>query len=105
MKIYKKELDDVIEFILTHDSVKYNYANYLRLLEEHQRELTALYGDTKDNINRKYYNDQLNKLYSKIGNKILFNYKIYQSLDLMEREKEFLKKHINEMNLELLIIK
>ena len=97
MFLYKKELDEIIEFILSHDSVKYNYANYLRLLEEHQRELTAIYGNTKDNINRKYYNDQLNKLYSKIGNEILSNYKIYQSMDLMEREKSFLKKHINEM--------
>ena len=97
MSIYKKELNKIIEFILSHDSVKYNYANYLRLLEEHQRELTAIYGNTKDNINRKYYNAQLNKLYSKIGNEILSNYKIYQSMDLMEREKSFLKKHINEM--------
>lgn len=97
MSIYKNELDEIIEFILSHDSVKYNYANYLRLLEEHQRELNTIYGNTKDNINRKYYNDQLNKLYSKIGNEILSNYKIYQSMDLIEREKSFLKKNINEM--------
>lgn len=97
MSMYKKELDEIIEYILSHDSVKYNYANYLRLLEEHQRELTAIYGNTKDNLNRKYCNDQLNKLYSKIGNEILSNYKIYQSMDLMEREKSFLKKHINEL--------
>ena len=95
---YKKELDSIIEYILLHDSVKYNYANYLKLLETHQKELTELYGMTKDNKNRKYYNDQLNRLYTKIGNEILSNYKNYQAMDLMAREKSFLKKHINELN-------
>lgn len=97
MKPYKDELDNIIHFILSHDSVKYNYANYLRLLEEHQKELTSLYGMTKDNKSRKYYNDQLNRLYTKIGNEILSNYKKYQAMDLMAREKSFLSKHIKEL--------
>jgi len=97
IKPYKEQLDTIIHFILSHDSVKYNYANYLRLLEEHQKELINLYGMTKDNKNRKYYNDQLNRLYSKIGNEILSNYKKYQALDLMTREKSFLSKHIKEL--------
>jgi len=99
MKPYKEELDNIIHFILSHDSVKYNYANYLRLLEEHQKELTSLYGMTKDNKSRKYYNDQLNRLYTKIGNEILLNYKKYQAMDLMAREKSFLSKHIKELKL------
>lgn len=98
MEPYKEELDSIIKYILMHDSVKYNYANYLKLLETHQKELTDMYGMTIDNKNRKYYNDQLNRLYSKIGNEILSSYKKYQSMELMEREKEFLKRYIKEMN-------
>lgn len=98
MKPYKEQLDRIIHYILMHDSVKYDYANYLRLLEQHQKELNQLYGNSKNNQERKYYNDQLNKLYSKIGNEILHNYKVYQSMDFMDREREFLKKHINELN-------
>lgn len=98
MKPYKQELDNIIHYILSHDSVKYNYANYLRLLEEHQKELNNLYGMSNANRQRKYYNDQLNRLYSKIGNEILTNYKKYQAMDLMEREKSFLSKHIKELN-------
>lgn len=98
IKPYKDELDTIIKYILMHDSVKYNYAKYLRLLSEHQKELTAIYGSSSKNKNSDYYNNQLNKLYSKIGNEILSNYKIYQSSDAMKKEKEFLKKHINELN-------
>lgn len=98
MEPYKNRIDNIIHFILSHDSVKYDYANYLRLLEEHQKELNIIYGNTKDNKERKYYNDQLNRLYSKIGNEILSNYKIYQSMNLMDREKSFLSKHIKELN-------
>lgn len=95
---YKEELNSIIEYILMHDSVKYNYANYLKLLETHQKELTDMYGLTESNKNRKYYNDQLNRLYSKIGNEILSSFKNYQSMELINKEKEFLKRHIKEMN-------
>lgn len=95
---YKDELNDIIKYILLHDSVKYNYANYLKLLDTHQKELTNLYGQTPDNISRKYYNDQVQRLYSKIGNEILSSFKKYQSLESVEKEKEFLKRHIKDMN-------
>lgn len=98
MSIHKKELDSIIKYILMHDSTKYEYAKYLRLLEQHQKELNQLYGSSKSNQERKYYNDQLNRSYSKIGNEILQNYKRYQAMDFMDNEKEFLKKHINELN-------
>jgi hypothetical protein len=97
MKLYKNELDDIIKYILMHDSVKYNYSKYLRLLDEHQKELTAIYGESSSNKNKNYYENQLNKLYSKIGNEILFNYKIYQSTGFMNREKDFISKHINDL--------
>lgn len=95
---YKNDLYNIINYILMHDSVKYNYANYLKLLKEHQKELIQIYGDGKDNKNQKYYENQLNKLYSKIGNEILSNYKIYNSMGIIERETSFISKHINELN-------
>lgn len=95
---YKNNLNKIIKFILMHDSVKYDYANYLRLLEQHQKELNQIYGQSDSNKRKKYYNEQLNRLYSKIGNEILSNFKKYQALEFMEREKQFLQKHINELN-------
>jgi hypothetical protein len=95
---YKKDLDAIINYILMHDSVKYNYANYLKLLTEHQKQLLQVYGDSKDNKNQNYYNNQLNKLYSKIGNEILQNFKIYNSIGIIEKETLFLKKHIIDLN-------
>ena len=97
MNMYRDGLDNIIHYILLHDSVKYQYANYLKLLDKHQIELNQLYGMTKENKNKKYYNDQLNRLYSKIGNEILSNYKIYKSMNLINREKSFLQKHIKEL--------
>lgn len=95
---YIDELNGIINYILMHDSIKYDYANYLKLLESHQKELNQVYGQSNSNKNRNYYNNQLNKLYSKIGNEILHSYKIYASLDFMKREKIFLQKHINDFN-------
>ena len=98
MNLYRKDLDAIIDFILSHDSVKYDYANYLKLLDKHQKELNTLYGNSKSNQERKYYNDQKNRLYSKIGNEILANYKKYQAMDFMQREKSFLNKNIRSLN-------
>ena len=98
MNMYRKDLDNIIEFILSHDSVKYDYANYLKLLDKHQKELNTLYGNSRSNQERKYYNDQKKRLYSKIGNEILSNYKIYQAMNFMDREKQFLNKNINNLN-------
>ena len=94
---YKDQLNNIIQYILLHDSTKYQYAKYIKLLEEHQKELNSIYGTSLSNKNKYYYNNQLNKLYSKIGNEILSNYKIYRSMETMEREKEFLKKHIKDL--------
>lgn len=98
MNLYRKDLDAIIDFILSHDSVKYDYANYLKLLDKHQKELNTLYGNSKSNQEKKYYNDQKNRLYSKIGNEILANYKKYQAMDFMQREKSFLNKNISSLN-------
>lgn len=98
MDFLRNDLDRIIEFILLHDSVKYDYAKYLKLLSEHQNELNSLYGMTADNQKRKYYEEQKKRLYSKIGNEILANYKRYQSIDFIERESQFLNRHISELN-------
>lgn len=95
MLLYKKELNNIIQYVLMHDSIKYDYSKYLILLKEHQKELQNMYGNSKYN---NYYANQLNRLYSKIGNEILNNYKIYNSIDVMKKEKDFLKKHIHELN-------
>lgn len=92
---YKEELNKIIEYILLHDSVKYTYSKYLNILKQHQQELESVYGKSKY---RNYYENQLNKLYSKIGNEILNNFKVYNSKDKTQKELEFLKKHIVDMN-------
>ena len=96
MDLYRDDLKLIIDYILMHDSVKYSYAKYLKLLNEHQKELRAIFGSSK-NPEKNYYNNQLNKLYSKIGNEILKNYKKYMSQNNIEREIEFLKKHILDL--------
>lgn len=95
MDPYRNDLKLIIDYILMHDSVKYSYAKYLKLLKEHQKELNSVYGSIRD-PEKNYYDNQLNKLYSKIGNDILRNYKDYKSKNTMDREKEFIKKHIME---------
>jgi|GEM_PF-1747151 len=98
MKPYKKQIDNVIEYILSHDSIKYQYAEYDLLLQKNQKKMRDMYGNTKENLELKYYKDQINKLYSKIGNEILTNFKVYQSQSLLDRERIFLNKNIDKMN-------
>lgn len=95
---FKNDLDDVISYILKHDSIVYDYEKYYNVLKEHQNELNALYGNSKENEKEKYVLEHIEKLYSKIGNDILSNYKIYKSTNQMLREQTFLSKHINELN-------
>ena len=97
MNPYRNLLDNIIDFILKSDNIKYSYENYYRMLIDYQKKLTAVYGNSDANKNNKYVEEQLNKLYSKIGNDILTNFKVYNSMKAIEKEKEFLKKHIMEM--------
>jgi hypothetical protein len=95
---YKDEIDSIIEFILSHDSLKYKFAEYQILLQKQQQKFQNMYGNTKDNKMSKYYTSQINKLYSKIGNEILHMFKVYQSKDKMSKEISFLKKNIFKLN-------
>ena len=54
MNLYRKDIDAIIEYILSHDSVKYDYAKYLQMLDKHQKELNALYGMSESNRKSKY---------------------------------------------------
>lgn len=98
MREFKPDIDAVIEYILSHDSIKYKFEEYRIMLMEKQKEINAMYGATKKNVANKYFNDQVKKIYSKIGNDILNNFKIYQSSEPMQREINFLKKHIIDLN-------
>ena len=46
---YKDQLNNIIQYILLHDSTKYQYAKYIKLLEEHQKELNSIYGTSLSN--------------------------------------------------------
>lgn len=98
LKPYKNELNSIIDFILVNDPIKNNYENYYNLLKEHQRELTSVYGESNANKNEKYVTEQIQRLYSKIGNDILTNFKRYSSQEQMQKEINFLNKNIFKMN-------
>ena len=95
---YKNKIDAIINYILMSDNIKYDYEKYYNYLNDFQKQLNMVYGNSDANKNNKYVDDQLNKLYTRIGNDILHNFKVYNSLEVIDREKEFLKKHIMEMN-------
>lgn len=91
----RSDIDKIIEKILYHDTIKYEFEKYYHHLEEIEREQKKMYGNSKDN---KYIENKMKRLYSKIGNDILYNFKVYNSKDFLERQKEFLKVNIMNIN-------
>lgn len=91
----RKDIDKIIEKILYHDKIKYDFEKYYHSLESIEREQKKLYGNSKNN---KYIENKMKRLYSKIGNDILYNFKVYNSKDFLEYQKEFLE--INIMNMD-----
>ena len=89
-----KDINKIIDKILYHDTIKYEFEKYYHHLEEIEREQKKIYG----NSNNKYIENKMKRLYSKIGNDILHNYKVYNSKEFIEHHKEFLK--INIMNMD-----
>lgn len=87
MKPLKNKLDNIIEYILKHSSIKYDYEEYYNSLIFHQKELKRMYGESKSN---NYLDNQLQRLYAKIGNDILSEFKIYRSIPFIENQREFL---------------
>lgn len=91
----RMDIDKIIEKILYHDTIKYEFEKYYHFLESIEREQKKMYGNSKNN---KYVENKMKRLYSKIGNDILYNFKVYNSKDFLEHQKEFLK--INIMNMD-----
>ena len=90
----RKDIDKIIEKILYHDTIKYEFEKYYHQLEIIQREQKKLYG----NSNNHYIDNKMRKLYSKIGNDILYNFKVYNSKEFLDYHKEFLKVNIMNMD-------
>lgn len=91
----RKDIDTIIEKILYHDTIKYEFEKYYHSLESIEREQKKIYGNSKNN---KYIENKMNRLYSKIGNDILYNFKVYNSKQFLDYQKEFLE--INIMNMD-----
>lgn len=91
----RKDINKIIDKILYHDTIKYEFEKYYHHLEEIEREQKKVYGNSPNN---KYIENKMKRLYSKIGNDILHNYKVYNSKEFIEHHKEFLS--INIMNMD-----
>lgn len=91
----RTDIDKIIDKILYHDTIKYEFEKYYHHLEEIERQQKKMYGNSKNN---NYIENKMNRLYSRIGNDILYNYKVYNSKDFLIHQKEFLKVNIMNMD-------
>ncbi|MDD3392479.1 MAG: hypothetical protein PHE54_02960 [Bacilli bacterium] len=89
-------LDEIIASILSSPKVVNNYYNYLKILHDIDFDIKEYYGESSYN---NYVDNQIKKLYSKIGNEILSQYKGYNSENYLSSQKEFLSKNIFKLNL------
>ena len=89
-------IDSIIGDILSHPSIRKYYYDYINVLHNIDRQNVQYYGVSKDND---YTNNQIHKLYSKIGNDILSNYKNYKNELYLENQKQFLSKNIFKLDL------
>jgi hypothetical protein len=95
MKKHKAGIDQIIEFILSHYSLRYKYERYYLRLQDFCKLSEKMYGKSQ----KDYAENQINNLYERIGNDILKNYKIYNSNPFLETEREFLKNNIMTLKL------
>lgn len=91
----RKDIDKIIEKILYHNTIKYDFEKYYHSLESINREQKKMYGNSKNN---NYVENKMKRLYSKIGNDILYNFKVYNSMSFLEHQKEFLEVNILNMD-------
>lgn len=89
-------IDSIITDILNNPAIVDSYYKYIEKLHDIDFENNQYYGASSDN---NYVNNQIKKLYSRIGNDILSNYKNYKSEIFLNYQKEFLSKNINKLNL------
>lgn len=95
MKKHKEEIDQIVEYILSHYSLRYKYERYYFKLHDFNKLNEKMYGKSQKN----YVENQLNNLYERIGNDFLKGYKIYNSKSFIETEREFLKNNIMTLKL------
>ncbi len=93
MQKNKKDIDEIINYILSHYNLRYKFESYYHKLNEFKNLAEKVYG--KSSIN--YVENQINKLYENIGNDILKSYKVYKSSSFLENEQDFLSQNIFSM--------
>lgn len=89
-------IDSIISDILNHQHIVNSYYKYIEKLHDIDFQNKQYYGYSKDD---NYVNNQIKKLYSRIGNDILSHYKSYKSKLFLNNQKEFLSKNIFKLNL------
>ena len=89
-------LDDIIKEILGHPKLSYSYKNYELTLEKIDKQNKEYYGKSKEDD---YKEKQIHKLYSRIGNDILKEFKALRSENFLSNQKEFLSKNIFKLKL------
>lgn len=94
LKKVRPLIDSIITDILNNPDIVDSYYKYIKKLHDIDFENKQYYGTSNDN---NYVDNQIKKLYSKIGNDILSNYKNYKSEVFLSYQKEFLSKNINKL--------
>ena len=89
-------IDSIISDILNHQKIVSSYYKYIEKLHDIDFQNKQYYGYSIDD---NYVNNQIKKLYSRIGNDILSYYKGYKSEIFLNNQKEFLSKNIFKLNL------
>lgn len=92
----RPQIDSIIDDILNNPKVVNNYYKYIQKVHDINFQNKEYYGYSKDN---NYVDNQIKKLYSKIGNDILNHYKGYKSEQFLNNQKEYLSKNIFKLNL------
>lgn len=84
-------IDEIITEILTNKKVFNSYKNYTDTLDKIDNQNQDYYGYSKED---NYVDDNIKKLYSKIGNNILKEFENYKSEIYLSYQTEFLSKNI-----------
>lgn len=92
----RPQIDSIIDDILSSSKVVNSYYKYIEKVHDINFQNKEYYGYSKDN---NYVDNQIKKLYSKIGNDILNHYKGYKSEQFLNNQKEYLSKNIFKLNL------
>ena len=92
----RPQIDSIINDILSNPKVVNSYYKYIQKVHDINFQNKEYYGYSKDN---NYVDNQIKKLYSKIGNDILNHYKGYKSEQFLNNQKEYLSKNIFKLNL------